>query len=412
LEMALTPGAEIPVNPNVQKFGIGLSWDRGITDVDVDLQAVVVDDKGTIIDAVYYNNLKAVQAVTHSGDEDTGARSGLDEVVWVNMQRLPDKVKLILFVVAAYARGHLKDVQNGLLHLLEDTKDNSVGHVPLERSEEEVDAVAVMLRDGSGEWSLRIINVPAADGRHFVDILEPTLGNLIRAAIPGAPKRQKVAFAMEKGAVVDLPETSAMRRISAGLGWDVAKGSNVDVDLDVSVVLFSGDGTDVGAVFFGNTEEFGVKHGGDNLTGEGSGDDEVIQVDLEKIPGNVEQLVFCVNIYTKGVCFDRVSNAYCRICDEQGQEMARYVLREAGANRGLLIARLFREQCRERRPWADYFGLRSGVPGNRGTLNILEGIDGVGSLILDFVFVNGQTGRALSVVCPNCPSGQVGAEAM
>mmetsp|Transcript_99814 Transcript_99814/g.291239 ORF Transcript_99814/g.291239 Transcript_99814/m.291239 type:complete len:106 (-) Transcript_99814:110-427(-) len=70
------------------------------------------------------------------------------------------------------------------------------------------------------------------------------------------------------------------------------------------------------------------------------------------------------------------------------------------------------EQCRERRPWADYFGLRSGVPGNRGTLNILEGIDGVGSLTLDFDFVAGQTGRALSVVCPNCPSGQVGAEAM
>mmetsp|Transcript_99811 Transcript_99811/g.291234 ORF Transcript_99811/g.291234 Transcript_99811/m.291234 type:complete len:147 (-) Transcript_99811:110-550(-) len=62
--------------------------------------------------------------------------------------------------------------------------------------------------------------------------------------------------------------------------------------------------------------------------------------------------------------------------------------------------------------WESTFGLKSGVPGNRGTLNILEGIDGVGSLTLDFDFVAGQTGRALSVVCPNCPSGQVGAEAM
>lgn len=94
--------------------------------------------------------------------------------------------------------------------------------------------------------------------------------------------------------------------------------------------------------FFGNTEEFGLQHSGDNLTGEGAGDDEVIVANLEVIPPSVEQIFFVVNIYTNGVTFESVSNAYCRIFDKTGAEMARYMLRDGRGERGLIIARLFR----------------------------------------------------------------------
>jgi len=310
------------------------------------LQAVVVDNKGVIIDAVYYNNLKALKAITHSGDETTGERAGIDEVIWVTLPKLPGHVKLILFVVAAHSGGNLRDAENGMLHVLEERKDNEVARFGMEQSRFNVDAVAMMVRSSTGGWKLHIIEEPAQEGQHFIDILEPTLGNLIRAQIPGAPAKQKVAFAMEKGTVVDLPGSAELGQICAGLGWDVSPSVGKDVDLDVSAVCFTKEAQCLGAVFFGNMEEFGLQHSGDNLTGEGDGDDEVIMADLENIPDSVQQIFFVVNIYTNGVSFDQVSNASCRIFNRTGAEFARYVLLEGRGKRGLVIARLFREPGR------------------------------------------------------------------
>lgn len=331
------------VRLSAAKYGIGVSWETniGAPVVDIDLQAVVVDDKGTIIDAVYYNNLKALKAITHSGDETTGEKAGIDEVIWVSLNKLPGKVKLILFVVAAYSGGHLRNAKNGKIHVLEERKDNEVACFGMEQSEFDVDAVAMMVRSDAGDWNLHIIEIPAQEGQHFIDILEPTLGNLIRAQIPGAPARQKVAFAMEKGTVVDLPESHSLGIVCAGLGWDTA--DDMDIDLDVSAVCFSAEARCVGAVFFGNMDEYGLQHSGDNLTGEGDGDDEVITANLEAIPQQVQQIFFVVNIYTNGLSFEQVSNAYCRIFDRTGAEFARYILREGKGKRGLVIARLFRE---------------------------------------------------------------------
>mmetsp|Transcript_46928 Transcript_46928/g.84622 ORF Transcript_46928/g.84622 Transcript_46928/m.84622 type:complete len:202 (-) Transcript_46928:29-634(-) len=119
--------------------------------------------------------------------------------------------------------------------------------------------------------------------------------------------------------------------------------SGGEVDLDVSAVMLNKDAKVMGAVFFGQTEGWGFEHSGDNLTGEGDGDDEVIHANLANVPADVEQIFFVVNVYTSGVSFDKVSNAYCRIFDSTGEELARYVLREGRGERGLVIARFFRE---------------------------------------------------------------------
>merc|ERR1719515_535694 len=120
---------------------------------------------------------------------------------------------------------------------------------------------------------------------------------------------------MEKGTVVDLPQSCDIKRIKAGLGWDTDNG---EVDLDVSVVLFDARGKEIDAIFFGNLEGHGLTHSGDNLTGEGAGDDETITVELMAVPDLVQQMVFSVNIYSKGVSFSQVANPYCRILDNEG----------------------------------------------------------------------------------------------
>lgn len=321
------------------RYGFGVSWqDRG-RHVDVDLQCVVVDSGGVIIDCAYYNNLKAVRAITHSGDETTGKPTGIQELVWVNLNKLPANVSVLIFVVAAYSGGFLKDVSDGKLHVFEEREVNQLGVYEMERSQAGVDVVAAMVRTEGG-WKMQIIEEPAEQGQHFMDIL-PLLSTVIRRFLPKAPIKQKVAFAMEKGGVLDMP--LGMGCITVGLGWDVDQG---EVDLDVSAVLLDARGEDVEAVFFGHLESIhnGIVHSGDNLTGDGDGDDEQIQVDLNRIQPHVQQVFFVVNIYSANRSFKQVAKPYCRIVDNMlGNELCRYSLSDAGNDNGLIIAKMARE---------------------------------------------------------------------
>mmetsp|Transcript_30938 Transcript_30938/g.82395 ORF Transcript_30938/g.82395 Transcript_30938/m.82395 type:complete len:450 (-) Transcript_30938:69-1418(-) len=323
------------------RYGFGVSWDS-LEDgkVDIDLQCVVVDNAGTIIDCAYYDNLKAVRAITHSGDEAHGKPDNIEEMVWANLRKMPANVSLLVFVVAAYSGGSLMDVANGKLHVMEERENNEIAVFDMGRSAGSVDVVAAMVRDERLGWRMQIIDLPAEGGQHFMDIL-PLLSQVIRGYIPRAPARQKGAFAMEKGSVLDLPMD--LGRITIGLGWDTDCG---ECDLDASAVLMGSDGKEVEAVFFGRLEsiEHGIQHTGDNLTGEGEGDDEQILVDLKRIGGKIQQVVFCVNIYTQRKTFAQVSNPFCRVVDSSsGAELCRYALRDAGSDNDLIIARIARE---------------------------------------------------------------------
>ncbi|CAJ1378774.1 unnamed protein product [Effrenium voratum] len=139
---------------------------------------------------------------------------------------------------------------------------------------------------------------------------------------------------MEKGGVLDMP--LGMNSITVGLGWGVDEG---EVDLDVSAVLLDQRGSVLEAVFFGHLEsaEHGIVHSGDNLTGEGEGDDEQIRVDLLHVGLVAQQVFFVVNIYSQNKTFRQVASPYCRIVeDASGSELCRYSLSDAGSDNGLL----------------------------------------------------------------------------
>merc|ERR1719201_864729 len=124
------------------RYGFGVSWAAlGGRDVDVDLQCVVVDLNGAIIDCAYYNNLKAVRAITHSGDETAGKPNNIEEMVWVNTQKLPPNVAMLAFVVAAYSGGCLKDVKDGQLHLLEEHESKEIAVFDLAKNASSVNIV-------------------------------------------------------------------------------------------------------------------------------------------------------------------------------------------------------------------------------------------------------------------------------
>lgn len=144
---------------------------------------------------------------------------------------------------------------------------------------------------------------------------------------------------LTKGQKVDLTKKNpSLKNIMVGLGWDVNEfDSGADFDLDAAAFMLGANGkcpTEKEFVFYGNLEHTSgaVKHMGDNLTGEGDGDDEQIEVFLAKIPSNVERIAFTVTIYDaepRRQNFGQVSNSYIRIVDaDTDSELIRYDLGE------------------------------------------------------------------------------------
>ena len=148
-----------------------------------------------------------------------------------------------------------------------------------------------------------------------------------------------MAVSLSKGQKVDLTKTNpGLEKIVVGLGWDTNKydGGN-DFDLDSAAFLTNATGkvaSDGDFVFYNNLMHASqsVQHLGDNLTGEGEGDDEQLKIDLSKVPGDVEKISFTVTIHeadTRGQNFGQISNAFIRVLDEAtNEELIRYDLSE------------------------------------------------------------------------------------
>lgn len=148
-----------------------------------------------------------------------------------------------------------------------------------------------------------------------------------------------MAVNLSKGQKVDLTKTNpGLTKIIVGLGWDVNKyDGGSEFDLDAAAFLCSDMGrvtSDADFVFYNNKEHSSgsVIHSGDNLTGEGEGDDEQLQVDLSKVPDMISKIDFTVTINDADIRnqnFGQVSNAYIRIVNEAtGEELIRYDLGE------------------------------------------------------------------------------------
>ena len=163
-----------------------------------------------------------------------------------------------------------------------------------------------------------------------------------------------MAVNLKKGQKVDLTKGNpGLSKLLVGLGWDVNKyDGGSDLDLDAAPFLLAANGkvtSDADFVFFNNLKHASgsVEHMGDNLTGEGDGDDEQIKVDLSKVPANIDKIDFTVTIYdaeARKQNFGQVSNAYIRVVDEaKGQELIRFDLGEDfSVETAVIVGELYR----------------------------------------------------------------------
>lgn len=169
-----------------------------------------------------------------------------------------------------------------------------------------------------------------------------------QAAAPGAGKinLDKGRVNLQKNQTVSLVKGGRplLSQVKMGLGWEPAFGGR-DIDLDASVIAYGPQRNHIDSCYFGKLSILGgsVKHSGDNLTGEGAGDDEVIVVDLGRLPAETTGLVFTVNSFS-GQKFSEVAKAYCRLIDAaSGEELVRFDLTGAEPQTGVMMAKLIKQ---------------------------------------------------------------------
>ncbi|CAM3697165.1 TerD family protein [Deinococcus frigens] len=147
-----------------------------------------------------------------------------------------------------------------------------------------------------------------------------------------------MAVSLKKGGNVSLSkEAPGLSAITVGLGWDPRATDGKEFDLDASAFTLKADGkvrADADFIFYNNktSSDGSVVHNGDNRTGEGEGDDETIDIDLNKVPADIDKIAVSVTIdeaETRGQSFGQVGGAFIRVLNKDGgAEIARYDLSE------------------------------------------------------------------------------------
>jgi len=162
-----------------------------------------------------------------------------------------------------------------------------------------------------------------------------------------------MALTLQKGGNLSLSKTDpTLTNVLIGLGWDPRTTDGKDFDLDASAFLLSANGkvrSEADFIFYNQLKsaDGSVEHTGDNRTGAGDGDDEVVKVDLTRVPADVDKIVFVVTIHeadNRGQNFGQVSHSFIRVVNEQtSNEVTRYDLAEdASTETAMVFAELYR----------------------------------------------------------------------
>lgn len=162
-----------------------------------------------------------------------------------------------------------------------------------------------------------------------------------------------MALSLQKGGNLSLSKTDpTLTRLLIGLGWDPRTTDGVEFDLDASAFLLGTHGkvrSDADFIFYNQlkSSDGSIEHTGDNRTGAGDGDDEVLKVDLSRVSADIDRCVFTVTIHdadARRQNFGQVGGAFIRVINEAtGAEVVRYDLAEdASTETAMIFAELYR----------------------------------------------------------------------
>lgn len=389
----IAKGANLPIAaPTVRAR---LTWTAGAAVPDIDGSALLLGTDGRVAgdeDFVFYN-----QPQHPSGTVRHLGKSGTADSVEVDLARLPDRVDRVVLAASADG-GTFGQVPDLRLVVADGDTGATLAEFAIDAASETAMLTGELYRRGD-QWKFRAVGqgyasglaglatdfgISVSDAAPAVPAAPPAPSRPPRPSAPSAPPPGFVPpppppgfvpppfpgpmpvgaeppppavapvssnsldagpVSLTKGARVSLVKSGApaLSRLIMGLGWDPATGRR-NIDLDASAIAFDASGKRIGMVWFTHLKEFkgALVHAGDNLTGQGDGDDEQIHVDLQQLPAAVSSLVFTITSY-RGHRFTDVQNAFCRLVEAtSGQELVRYNLSDAQPATGVIMASLRR----------------------------------------------------------------------
>ena len=336
-----------------RRLTIGLAWDIPKTSgvgngIDLDSCCVAIDPNGNVLmnETVYYGNLyNPSRSIVHSGDETTGMKTGDDECIDIDLNRVPTTVLAlyILLFVASPPEQTFTNVTSAQVRILAtDTKCGICRFVPSEIAGSSTALFLVRIaRVGivnSNDWTITPIEESDNYARDFGSLI-PELKGYTRDLIPSIVinPNERIAI-MRKGGTIRVadyvPNHVVPEWLTFGLAWDVTNG--VAIDLDASAILLDKNYNLVDAVWFQQLTSLdgSVKHGGDEREGDAFGDDEKISFSLAQVPANVEYIGLVINSFS-GQELDDVAKASCHLFDPKTNvDIAKYTLTNCTALNG------------------------------------------------------------------------------
>ncbi|MEU3281479.1 TerD family protein [Streptomyces antibioticus] len=366
----MTPGSNIPLP--VTRVTVDVS-----APVRLDVSGLLLTADGKVRsddDFIFYNQPTGPGVVHRPGGGTA------PDAITVDTAALPPGIEKIVVTASPDAAGQsFQGIEPTAT--IRGADDNSVLATftpPRLGAETALVVVEIYLRNGA--WKARAVGQGYANGLagiatdFGVSVEEPAAPAAapaqapapVRAAVPAAPPMpqsppppapgagkinlDKGRVSLQKNQTVSLMKGGRplLSQVKMGLGWEPAYRGK-DIDLDASVIAYGPQRNHIDSCYFGKLSIVGgaIKHSGDNLTGEGGGDDEVIAVDLGRLPQEVSGLVFTVNSFS-GQKFTEIAKAYCRLVDAaSGEELVRFDLTGAEPQTGVMMAKLIRQYSGE-----------------------------------------------------------------
>ncbi|WP_107459731.1 TerD family protein [Streptomyces colonosanans] len=364
----MTPGSNIPLS--VARVTVDVA-----APVRLDVSGLLLTADGKVRsddDFIFYNQ-PAGPGVTHRSGGGTAP-----DAITVDTASLPPGIEKIVVTASPDAAGQtFQGIEpTATIRSADDNSILATFTPPRLGTETALVIVEIYLRNG--QWKARAVGQGYADGLagiatdFGVTVEEPAAPPQPMAPPPPAPQAPVTAppppaappappapapgagkvnldkgrVSLRKNQTVSLVKGGRplLSQVRMGLGWEPAFRGK-DIDLDASVIAYGPERNHIDSCYFGKLTILNgaIEHSGDNLTGEGSGDDEAIVVDLGRLPQEVTGLVFTVNSFS-GQKFTEVAKAYCRLVNAAtGEELVRFDLTQTEPQTGVMMAKLVRQ---------------------------------------------------------------------
>ena len=331
------PGQWFPIN--FETINIGLGWDFDKNDTfDLDGSVTAFDECNEVIESIYFSHLKGLQgAIKHFGDNLTGVGEGDDEVILVNLNKIPQTVLSLAVAINSYRKNNIIKAKKAYIRLF---NNQEIGRFILNKTK---DCIALLL----GLFKRN----PQTNGWYFQVMIDPIEGHIITDSYPSLKillKGYSESFNSNiinykprhplPGEVQFIPETwhnIDCQLIYVGLGWDILPGNIYD--LDASIISFDQQFNVIDIIYHKNLKSIdgSIVHYGDNKTGIGEGDDEVLSIDFTIINTNIYFLAVIVNSF-KGNSMVGLRSAFIRLFDRD-KPIGCHILGQGIETVGLLL---------------------------------------------------------------------------